>query len=996
MKTPLNTIIVLLTGITVLLAQSEFDDDELLRAKSRSMERLAKKLMLANTQATLNQELFDVKYYGLDLNLDVSEKIIDGAVVVRGLARSNLSKVELNFLDNMTVDSVTVDEEKLTFQHDNNILSVNLLQTTAQGELFTFQVFYHGHPASGGFGPFGFDSYNGKPMIWSLSEPFGARHWWPCKDIPSDKADSVDIRVTVPSHLIVASNGVLVERHEQGDKAMYHWHEGYPITTYLVSVAIHPYHTYSDWYISALGDSMEVQFYVFKDHLPMLREDYAKTVEMIRIFSQLFGEYPFIDEKYGHAEFTWGGGMEHQTLTSLGGWSEILIAHELAHQWWGDMVTCADFHHIWLNEGFATYSEALWIEEKYGEQRFHQHMRHKMYHGSGTIYVENPQSENIFDYGLSYAKGAWVVHMLRHVVGDKTFYKILQQYREQYLYDAATTEDFRNVCENVSGLDFEQFFQQWIYQSGFPDYEYFWSANKTNEGEHNVTVTVRQTQDYLFHMPLDITFVGNGKDTTLVFENNQRTRQFSVVLPFSPVMVILDKDNWVLKRVDEIKTPVFELQSFEIKDMQGQVVQRLNPGESVYLDLSFLNAGIKAEDVIIELAADYADIAIEPARHTIDLVDKNSAFSVDGLFTIHASAHAEPRLLRVNINVYTADGLVDQEFTIQLPLGQSTVLFVDDDQGKTYESYYQNMARKTGVLAEMWNVNENGVPDVKELSPYKSVVWFTGDDRETTLTSEEQTVIRDYLGQGGRLLVTGQDIGYDLVEAGTNSDSVFFATVLHARFLSDASGQMSVVGIPGDPVGNALAVRFEDMYGGANNQNSPSIIEAIAPAHISFQYLPGKQGAGLRYENPVEKSKLVYLAFGMEGIAGPKDDSAAMVLQSILNWLEKPVETSVTRNYKVPTAFSISQNYPNPFNPQTAIDVRVPSRAQVEIVITNTIGQRIRGWTVGEMMPGTHTLHWDGLNAAGTPVVSGLYILSIRMKLENKVMKSSIKMIKLE
>jgi len=306
------------------------------------------------------------------------------------------------------------------------------------------------------------------------------------------------------------------------------------------------------------------------------------------------------------------------------------------------------------------------------------------------------------------------------------------------------------------------------------------------------------------------------------------------------------------------------------------------------------------------------------------------------------------------------------------------------------------MARKTGVLAETWDINENGAPDVDELFQYKSVIWFTGDDREATLTSEEQSVVKHYLSQGGRLLMTGQDIGYDLVEQGSQNDSLFYASVLHAQLISDASGQASVVGVPGDPVGNGLAIRFEDMHGGAGNQDTPSIIQAIAPAQISFQYLPGRQGAGLRYEDPVEKSKLVYLAFGLEGIAGPKKDSAAMVLRSILDWLKKPVETNVARDHVKPSIFSISQNYPNPFNPRTAIDVRVPSRAHVKIVITNTLGQGIREWDFGEVDPGIHTLHWHGLNAAGSPVVSGLYVLSVTMKSDNKKEHRSIKMIKLE
>ena len=295
---------------------------------------------------------------------------------------------------------------------------MNLDRTYATGETVTVSVTYSGNPAGESFG---WDSHGGQPMIWTLSEPFGARDWWPCKDVNNDKADSVDIRVTVPDNLIVASNGLLVSDVDNGATRTFHWHTDYPIATYLVSLAMPPLH-----HVLATGTRRwpaATRWRCSSSSTPTIYDDvqatYALTVPMIEAFAQGFGEYPFVDEKYGHAEFTWGGGMEHQTFTSLGGWSEDLISHELAHQWWGDMITCADFDHIWLNEGFATWGEAYWKEQTDGLRHLpavhgHRRLLRRAARSSSRI----PLNDNIFDGNLSYNKGSWVVHMLRGVLGD--------------------------------------------------------------------------------------------------------------------------------------------------------------------------------------------------------------------------------------------------------------------------------------------------------------------------------------------------------------------------------------------------------------------------------------------------------------------------------------------------------------------------------------------------------------------------------------------------
>jgi aminopeptidase N len=502
---------------------------------------------------TANQADYDVAFYDIDISIDPVGRTVSGTVAMTAeVLSTTLTYCDINLLDNMTVTQVSNTSGALSFTHSGDILSVTLDRAYSQGESFSVTVQYGGTPNPTGFGSFEFDTMDGYDVIWSLSEPFGARSWWPCKDVPSDKADSVDVHATVPAGLIVASNGTLESITNNGATDTYWWQERYPIATYLVSVAIHPYVTFSDWYRYSPTDSMEVQNYAFASHYEFVKDYYAQAVPMIETFAALFGQYPFVHEKYGHAEIKRGGGMEHQTITSLFGANEYLVVHELAHQWWGDYITCEDFHHIWMNEGFATYCEALWMEARYGEARYQTHMAENRYFGGGTIYVPNTTDvARIFDGNLSYNKGSWVLHMLRHVVGNATFFSILQAYYNDAdrRYGTATTEQFRDICESVSGLDLDRFFHQWIYEEYFPEYALQWSAAPVG-GSWDVTVTIDQLQtNYIFQMPIDVEVHSSAGDaTTVVVWDSLATQAFAINVPYEPAYVVLDPGQWILHK----------------------------------------------------------------------------------------------------------------------------------------------------------------------------------------------------------------------------------------------------------------------------------------------------------------------------------------------------------------------------------------------------------------------------------------------------------------
>ena len=534
-------------SLQYLTGQSRWIEAE---AKARAFTK--QNLVLADP--TPNMALYDVTFYDIDFELQPSVQQLLGTVtVVANVLNESLTEFDLHLLANMTVDAVTAGGATVGFTRADEILTVALDRTYVAGETVTVAVTYHGNPASNYFG---WDSYEGAPLIWSLSEPYGAHHWWPCKDVNDDKADSVDLHIKVPDDLVVASNGTLVSEEVHPQHRTFHWQERYPIVTYLVSIAVHPYARFSDWYDTEAGGSMEIQHFVIPSFLAEAEEGYAVLPEMLTAFADGFGEYPFVDEKYGHAHFPWGGAMEHQTCTSFAYWAygQWIIAHELGHQWFGDMITCSDFHHIWLNEGFATWSEAYWFEQSLGMAAYHEEMNDAAYYGPGTIYVEDASNAgNIFNGNLSYRKASWVVHMLRHVVGEEDFFAGLALYREQYGYGSADTEQFQAVMEQASGLDLADFFQQWIYGEYYPQYEYAWVqvAGEQDEVGLRLRLDQVQTNTGTFTMPVvDVRVTTDQGTYDLAVANSERLEIYNLTVPGTSIAVVqIDPDDWILKEV---------------------------------------------------------------------------------------------------------------------------------------------------------------------------------------------------------------------------------------------------------------------------------------------------------------------------------------------------------------------------------------------------------------------------------------------------------------
>jgi hypothetical protein len=526
-------------------------------AEAEAKARLYEDLRQAAQLRTPNQDEFDVLHYDLDLDIDPGTQTLSGTVTTTAqVVGTSISTMDLDLLDNMAVSSATCGGSATTFSHGNDIVTVDLDRIYVNGETVVVAVTYAGNPAAAGSN-FEWREHDGRELIVTHSLFHGARLWWPCKNYLTDKADSVDIRATVPDTLVVASNGALVSNVDNGTTRTFHFCTNYSIVPHVVSLAIYPYFTYSDWYTpQGGGGPMEVQFYVFPDSVDIVQTNYAKTVPMIDTFAQGFGEYPFVSEKYGHVMWDLDFSLENQTIASLGGWSEDLIAHELAHQWFGDMITCSSFHHIWLSEGFATWAEAYWREQTSGFEDYKQYMEFATYSGPGTIYVEDPTVfGDVWDVDLSYHKASWVIHMLRGVLGDADFFAGLELYGSTHGYSTTTTEQFRDVMETVSGQDLDAFFQQWIYGEYFPIYRYEWTPV---EGGVEVVIEQVQTNTGLFTMPIDVRVETTTGTFDFVVQNSLALESYELTVSGDVQDVILDPDRWILRQLEPVVTnPTF-------------------------------------------------------------------------------------------------------------------------------------------------------------------------------------------------------------------------------------------------------------------------------------------------------------------------------------------------------------------------------------------------------------------------------------------------------
>lgn len=499
-----------------------------------------------------NQKKIDIIKYDLSFDLYPEKKMFIARAVLTGkVLDENIQSIDLNFYDNFKIEQLTLNDQLADYDNEGTRLSIPFNASSLKE--FKIEIQYEGTPKKAGLEGFVFGKRNGKSLIYNLSEPNYASSWFPCNDIPFDKT-LLDIKITNDSNAVSVSNGVLIEVTTKGDRRTYHWQTEYPISTYLIAIYSAEYQSFSDKYISLdRTDTMKIEYYVLPDKLENAREDFSNHVKMLEVFSEMFGEYPFIKEKYGVAEFLWfPGAMEHQTITGVSSnmisgknFFEDTYVHELAHQWWGNAIGPKSWKDIWLNEGFSTYSEALYYEAISGSSALQSTMLSK-YSSSFSGSLGEP-GKYLFTRTV-YDKGAWVLHMLRWEIGDSAFFNTLRLYYETFKYSNASINDFKNICEKVSEKNLDKFFEQWIFNKGQIQLDYKTQTKESSEG-YLVSVHLQQTQDEYeeFHFPLEVKLLFNDyMEKRFRYHIASRDTVLEILAGDFPDSVELDPDRWLL------------------------------------------------------------------------------------------------------------------------------------------------------------------------------------------------------------------------------------------------------------------------------------------------------------------------------------------------------------------------------------------------------------------------------------------------------------------
>lgn len=495
------------------------------------------------------QNKFDALENSLKFRFDIKNKILFGNVTTKArILSDNLNKFYLNFYDNMNVEFVKYKSENIPFTRGDNYLIIE--KSFAKDDTVEMEIGYNGTPKTEGFDSFVFGKVGNATNVYSLSEPSYAPTWWPCKDRINDKF-LLSIEAEYPDSLMLATQGKVINRIVEDGVVKEKRKSEYPVSTYLVSINLGKFRHWTDD-CRMLNDSvMEINYFAFPKYYDDAKYDWKRTPIMINHFSELFGEYPFVNEGYGMAMFGWmNGAMEHQTISSMGyntvtGGREFenIVAHELAHQWFGDAVTPASWKDIWLNEGFATYAEGLWIEYNKGKDGLiHFMSRIDKPYFNGTLY--NPPV-NLFGR-TSYEKGAWVLHMLRGVTGDSIFFSILRNYFSHYKYKNASTNNFKKICEDEFGKNLDWFFNQWVFEeTGRPDYKYTY----TKTGNDFTFTLIQMQKEEVYIMPVKVEVKTDETTKEFTFYNDKRAQEFTVNIDGKIEEVIFDRDNFILKKI---------------------------------------------------------------------------------------------------------------------------------------------------------------------------------------------------------------------------------------------------------------------------------------------------------------------------------------------------------------------------------------------------------------------------------------------------------------
>ena len=912
---------------------------------------------------------FDVLRYDITIFIDEQSHYIEGTVVANVLAEENLSMIQYE-LKNLEVTNVLVNGENADYDYSNGMITIFLNDIMAGEEFFT-SVSYSGYPTLSN------DIYHlgmifGNNYVFTLSDPSGCRWWWPAYDHPWDKAE-VDFHVTMRDDWLVACNGIRTSIIDNGDGTKTHnWEGENPMATFLPCITAANFQEINQNY-----NDIPIQNFVTGTYYNAASEDFSNLPFMMQVFSEKYGDYPF--EKYGNAvvPMVTFGAMEHQTMTTLGvsyidgnHGGETTIAHELSHQWFGNCLTPLTWKDVWLSEGFATYSEAVYTEAWHGFEAMVNYVRnniqnyYKNWAGSNAYVVYNPSYNNYFT-PATYEKPASVLHMLRLLVGDSTFFQILRTYFQAYHNQNVVTDEFREICEQVSGLDLEQFFRQWIFEPGLPnlDYTYFLNNEETNPQIITYVETSSNTgTDFYIKVPFRVNF-SVASDSILVEATPNEAWETICDLSAADVSSVeFDPNSWILSRGNffhsaEISDTyasdgvivVFWNDFWEEIEIDGFNVYRSlqENGEYEKINSEIITSNHFQDNEVINGITYYYKIKAvknenfeSPFSNVCEATPL--AFSMDqGILVIDETKDGN------GVQGNPSDEMVDEFY--QLIIGHEVT---------TYD-YYQS-----------------GEPTLEFLANYSTVIWHD-DDISQHYISANLNKLGSYLTAGGNLFISGWKTASEISE----------------NFLSDFLNCQNAQLVSSWDFIGASSIQYQDLQIDPEKLN-PAFdgtlpYSCIFPnAENGIYYFEGI--AGSQYQNEVcalksePNGKIILLGFPLYFC---DENGAQSFMMQFLNEIgESVAEESTLLDYQV-----VTSNFPNPFQNSTKIFFDFESEyceakpVPVKINIYNLKGQTVKKISViRDKINEQSFVIWNGKDEYDQAVSSGIYFydLSINEKIK--------------
>ncbi len=910
---------------------------------------------------------YDAIRYELEIYIQHSANYISGEMRMTFVAREALSTMPVH-LSHLTCNEIRLDDDACEFALEDDVLQVLLPATVAAGDTALLYVNYEGTPWTDN--DLGMSISNG--VAYTASDPWGTRQWAPCYDEPFEKA-LWDVSVRVGSDFEVLSNGSLLEIEDLGDGTeCWHYRHSYPISSYLVSVCAANYTVVdSNW------GELPIGWMVYPSHAAAAQAGFSRLGDMLTCYTELYGEYPF--ERYYMAEapiYTGWGGMEHQTCTTMGNnlvagglAYEAITTHELSHQWWGDALTPVDFRAVWLNEGWATYSEPLYFQYQadgdWGEFLDYMHQIHQTYLSWDGEYlpIYDPPLDDLFNVS-QYEKAASVIHMLRYVMGEESFWQSVHDWYNTYLYLTVDSEDYRGILEAASGLDLEWFFDQWIYQGGYPTYRY---GYQTFQDADSCTVAFSVTQTHqvqdTFSMPVPVRVTTSSGSFDYRVTIDEEGGQVAFRLPGQLEELEFNTDEWILCRQMEVVLPdqvVFVLNSLALNDeIGGNGDGHLVSGECADLVLELVNEGGYGRNLQFSLETEDPRITVSGQWPVLAECFYGEAIHLEaGHVHLTGSSINEPGPVELSLTIRTEDG-EDLVLPLRVLVGLPEILLVDDDDQNDYGLYYTPALDSLGAWHDCVTASQLSTVDVGQ---YRALIWYTGDSGNG-IDMDELVQLRRLFNAGVAVCITGQDA---VDQWPQDSLDAWFSTSIE----SESNGQVYLNGQPDTfaPISGLLIGAS-----GALNQTSPSSLSATWNLPLAY-YQDGSVAAVCTHNGPGPGGAVLF-GFGLEALSGMAntasrerwlDFALALLLE---DWADvaPPAESAL-----VPRELELAAA-PNPFNPMTRLYYTLPLSGPVILGLYDLTGRCVRELVREPQSAGQHELVLE----AGS-LASGLYLLNLR------------------